>query len=166
VFVGDLGIDDGVPRSVYTLDTSAMTQLTGPVAGTDSIELVPGESAELPNGWGTVTFEDESAGANLQESVKRFASLDIKRDVGSTWVLLFAVLATFGLIAALLIPRRRIWVKASSAHAEGTLRLEHAGLARGEDPQLADALAQIQNAHLAALTTDQLPAPISPRNNR
>src|SRR5690606_16911987 len=29
VFVGDLGIDDGTPRSVYVLDTTDMTQIAG-----------------------------------------------------------------------------------------------------------------------------------------
>ena len=42
---------------VYTLDPSSMEQLTGGDTGVDSIELKPGETAELPNGLGTVTFE-------------------------------------------------------------------------------------------------------------
>lgn len=152
VFSGSLGIDDGVPRSVYTLDTSGMTQLTGGSSGAESIQLTPGQTADLPNGWGTVTFEDASGGTNPLAAVKRFASLDIKRDTGATWVLVFATLATLGLIAGLLIPRRRVFVKASlSGRLDApTLRLEYAGLARGEDPQLPDAIASIRDSHLAA----------------
>lgn len=42
VFAGSLGIDDGTPRNIYTLDTSGMTQLTGADTGVSGIELRPG----------------------------------------------------------------------------------------------------------------------------
>ena len=61
VYQGDLGIDGGEPTSVYTLDPSSMEQLTGGSTGVDSIELMPGETVDLPNGLGSVTFEDVSA---------------------------------------------------------------------------------------------------------
>lgn len=151
VFSGSLGIDDGVPRSVYTLDTTDMTQLTGGDSGTESIELTPGQTADLPNGWGTVTFEDASDGSDPLAAVKRFASLDIKRDTGGTWVLAFATLATLGLIIGLLVPRRRVFVKASVVSSPGapSLHLEFAGLARGEDPQLPDEIAHLRDNHMA-----------------
>jgi len=151
VFSGSLGIDDGVPRSVYTLDTTDMTQLTGGGSGTESIELTPGQTADLPNGWGTVTFEDASDGSDPLAAVKRFASLDIKRDTGGTWVLAFATLATLGLIIGLLVPRRRVFVKASvvGSPVAPSLHLEFAGLARGEDPQLPDEIAHLRDNHMA-----------------
>jgi cytochrome c biogenesis protein len=61
VFSGDLGIDDGTPRSVYTLDVDGLTQHTGADTGADSLELTPGSTVDLPNGWGTVTWEDDTA---------------------------------------------------------------------------------------------------------
>jgi len=150
VFAGDLGIDDGTPRSVYTLDTSGMRQLSGGDSGVASLELSPGATADLPGGWGTVTFEDASNGTDPMASVKRFASLQIQHDAGATWVLVFAVIATLGMVVALLFPRRRIWVR---AQVEGhRLHIEYAALARGEDPTLADALHQIRADHLR--TTD------------
>ncbi len=151
VYAGDLGIDDGTPRSVYTLDPEGMEQLTGGETGVDSIQLFPGESAELPGGYGTITFEDESppGAQEFEESVKRFASLSIHRDAGGPWVLLFAILATVGLLLALFIPRRRLWVK---ARADGDdIVLEYAGLARGEDPTLGAAVADLHRRHEAAL---------------
>jgi cytochrome c biogenesis protein len=152
VFAGDLGIDDGTPRSVYTLDTGGMEQLTGRAIDVDSIELAPGETADLPNGWGTITFENVSpAGATAyEESVKRYVSLSIHRDVGAQWVLVFAVLALAGLLAALFVPRRRMWVKATVG--DGSLRVEYAGLARGEDPAIGAAVDQLADKHGAALT--------------
>ncbi|MGC5172681.1 cytochrome c biogenesis protein ResB [Micromonospora sp. DT81.3] len=151
VYEGDLGIDDGTPRSVYVLDPSEMTQLTGGKTGVDSIELAPGETADLPNGLGTITFVDETpagAAAGYGESVKRFASLQVHRDASAVWVLVFAVLALLGLLTALFVPRRRMWVKATP---DGSIvRIEYAGLARGEDPALAAAVEQFAARHQSA----------------
>lgn len=151
VFAGDLGINDGVPRSVYVLDTTELEQLTGRAIGKESIELSPGETADLPDGMGTVTFEDESpAGAtDASQSVKRFASLQIHRDESGVWVLVFALLALGGLMLALFVPRRRLWVKAT---ADGSaVSLEYAGLARGEDPTIALALDDLVAGHTRLL---------------
>ncbi|WOF23601.1 cytochrome c biogenesis protein ResB [Microbacterium betulae] len=154
VYAGDLGIDDGTPRSVYTLDPTGMEKLTGTETETDSIELAPGETADLPNGLGTITFEDatpEDADPALgyTESVKRFASLQIHHDASAPVVLLFAILATLGLLVALFVPRRRMWVKATP-DGDG-VRIEYAGLARGEDPTLGEAVEQLRTTHQAAL---------------
>ncbi|HWI30480.1 MAG TPA: cytochrome c biogenesis protein ResB [Microbacterium sp.] len=150
VYKGDLGIDDGTPRSVYALDTEDMTQLTGGKTGVDSIELAPGQTADLPDGLGTITFVDETpegAAPGYGESVKRFASLQVHRDASGVWVLAFAVLALLGLLTALFVPRRRLWVKATP---EGSVvRIEYAGLARGEDPTLGAAVEQFATRHRA-----------------
>jgi cytochrome c biogenesis protein len=151
VYEGDLGIDDGTPRSVYALDTTDMTQLTGRQIDVDSLELAPGDTVDLPNGLGTITFENDSpAGVEgYEQSVKRFVSLSVHRDAAATWVLAFAVLAVLGLLAALFIPRRRLWVKVTpDGH---TLRIEYAGLARGEDPTIGTALDQFVQRHGAGL---------------
>lgn len=147
VYTGDLGINEGVPRSVYVLDTTGMTKVTGRTTDLESIELTPGQTADLPNGMGTVTFDDESpAGAtDASQSVKRFASLQIHRDASGPWVLGFALLALGGLMLALFIPRRRVWVKATAA--DGTVALEYAGLARGDDPTLALAVDDLVAGH-------------------
>ncbi|WP_106815302.1 cytochrome c biogenesis protein ResB [Microbacterium timonense] len=161
VYAGDLGIDGGVPKSVYTLDPSEMTQLAGGDSGTDALELKPGETVDLPEGLGTVTFENEAPENtnSFEDSVKRYVSLSIHRDAAATWVLLFAVLATAGLLAALFVPRRRMWVKAT---AQGhTVHLEYAGLARGEDPALDAAVSQFAQRHLASLAGE----PVTPAHS-
>ncbi|PRA82488.1 cytochrome c biogenesis protein ResB [Microbacterium sp. MYb66] len=151
VYTGDLGINEGVPRSVYVLDTTGMTKLTGRSTDVESIELVPGQTAQLPNGLGSVTFDDESpAGAtDASKSVKRFASLQIHRDESGVWVLGFALLALGGLMIALFVPRRRVWVKAT-AH-DSAVSLEYAALARGEDPTLAAAVEDLVAGHARLL---------------
>ena len=156
VYQGDLGIDEGTPTSVYTLDPSSMEQLTGGATGVDSIELMPGETVDLPNGLGSITFEDASAEAggdpdaaddDYSESVSRFASFDIHNDPSQGWVLVFAMLILAGLLVSLFVPRRRMWVKAAR-RPDGRVVLEYAGLARGEDPGLEDAVAAFADKHV------------------
>lgn len=155
VYQGDLGLDEGTPTSVYTLDPSSMEQLTGGSTGVDSIELMPGETVDLPNGLGSITFEDASAEAggdpdaaddDYSQSVSRFASFDIHNDPSQGWVLVFAILIVAGLLVSLFVPRRRMWVKAAR-RPDGSVVLEYAGLARGEDPGLEDAVAAFADKH-------------------
>lgn len=147
VYSGDLGINDGIPKSVYVLDTTGMKKLAGRTTDVKSIELGPGETGDLPNGLGTVTFEDESpdGATDASQSVKRFASLQIHHDASAVWVLVFALSALGGLMLALFVPRRRVWVKASGE--DGVVSLEYAGLARGEDPTLAAAVDDLVAGH-------------------
>jgi cytochrome c biogenesis protein len=149
VYEGDLGIDGGEPTSVYTLDPSTMEQLTGGPTGVDSIELKPGETAELPNGLGSVTFENatpDAAEGDYSQSVPRFASFDIHHDPTQLWVLVFAALILGGLLVSLFVPRRRMWVKAVT-RADGRVVLQYAALARGEDPGLEDAVTAFADKH-------------------
>ncbi len=146
VFTGDLGVDDGIPRSVYTLDTDDMTQVAGRGTDVPAVELRPGEAVELPNGLGTITFDDMTDSSADSTSVPRFASFDIHHDPSQIGVLTFAILVVLGLLTALFVPRRRVWVKASE-QSDGSIRLEYAGLARGDDPTLERAVADLAERH-------------------
>lgn len=151
LFKGSLGIDKGVPKSVYVLDTDKMTPLAGPGAadGTMALRLKPGETAKIPGGLGSVTFDNKAPKNDrndVAKSVPRFASFDVHRDPTQGWVLFFAMLVLAGLLTSLFIPRRRVWIKAVETE-DGRIRLEYAGLARGEDPGLAAAVAMIAERH-------------------
>jgi cytochrome c biogenesis protein len=153
VYAGDLGINDGVPTSVYALDTDTMEPLATRTSDIKPLELKPGETQELPNGLGSVTFENaapDAAEGDYSGSVLRFASFDIHHDPTQGWVLLFAVLVLGGLLTSLFVPRRRLWVKAIE-QADGSVRLEYAGLARGEDPALESAVTALADRHAALL---------------
>jgi len=153
VYAGDLGLDDGVPTSVYALDTDTMEPLATRTSDIKPLELKPGETQELPNGLGSVTFENatpDAAAGDYSGSVPRFASFDIHHDPTQGWVLLFAVLVLGGLLTSLFVPRRRLWVKAIE-QADGSVRLEYAGLARGEDPGLESAVTALADRHAALL---------------
>jgi cytochrome c biogenesis protein len=60
-------------------------------------------------------------------------------------VLAFAIAAMLGLLTSLFIPRRRVWIKVAGD------RIEYAGLARGEDPTLDAAVAELAEKHGRAL---------------
>lgn len=158
VYTGDLGLDAGVPTSVYALTTDTLTQQTGGTTGVDSIELKPGESAKLPGDLGTVSFVDNdpaaSAVGDFTKSVPRFASFDIHHDPTQIWLFGFATLVLFGLFTGLLVPRRRLWVKATT-RPDKTVHLEYAGLARGDDAALESAVTALADRHLKLLKTHQ-----------
>ncbi|WP_336652613.1 MULTISPECIES: cytochrome c biogenesis protein ResB [unclassified Leucobacter] len=139
VFTGDLGLDSGVPQSVYVLDTEGMEQLTGRAVDRKSLELRPGDSVELPNGLGTISLD----------AVPRYASFDVMQNPAQEWVLIFALLALGGLLWSLFVPRRRMWVKA--VPSEDGIVLQYAGLARGDDPSLERAVEELRERHREVL---------------
>lgn len=132
---GDLGLDSGVPQNVYQLETEDMTQVTDAAGSPTVLVLTPGDTVQLPDGLGEITFVE----------LARFASLDVRHDPSLTWLLWTTIAAIVGLMGSLFIPRRRLWVWAVAS--DGGCRVEAAALARGEDAGLAAELDQI----LAAL---------------
>jgi cytochrome c biogenesis protein len=97
-----------------------MKQVAGGKSGVKGLRLQLGQTVDLPEGLGTVTFD----------SIKRFASLDVSYNPGGLWVLIFALLSLAGVTTSLLVPRRRVWVRNT------TDGFEVAALARGDDPIL------------------------------
>jgi cytochrome c biogenesis protein len=129
-FVGDLGIDSGVPQSVYRLDTSGLTQIKDAAGKPLAKVLAPGEQLDLPDGQGSIRFD----------GVRRFATLQVAHDPGKGPALVSALLALAGLMLSLFVKRRRVWVR-TAPDGSGRTLVEVAGLARidGEDrDRLAD----------------------------
>ena len=131
VYSGDLGLDEGVPKNVFALDTENLEVVASREGPNDPIQLRIGETADLPNQLGKVRFD----------GLLRFASLDVAYNPGGIWVLLFALLALFSMGLSLMTPRRRIWVRRNQ---DGTIEL--AALARSDDPRLEEVLVEIRNA--------------------
>ncbi len=124
-YAGDLGMDGNGAQSVYTLDVSKMTQLdvkskTNPAAG-NALELTVGQTATLPNGLGSITFD----------GVRQWAQFNVAYDPGQPIALGSAAAAVLGLLGSLGIRRRRIWVRITE-RSDGTRLVEVAGLARTE----------------------------------
>ncbi|MCA0379727.1 MAG: cytochrome c biogenesis protein ResB [Actinobacteria bacterium] len=140
VFAGDLGINANesgvaVPQSVYKLDTTNMEQLTGRAVDKKSLEMRIGDTLDLPDGMGTISFE----------AAPRYASFDVMRNPAQQWILISALAAVLGLLSSLFVPRRRMWVKAVLTD-DGVL-LQYAALARGDDPTLERAVEQLRELH-------------------
>ncbi len=134
-YTGDLGLDSGVPRNVFTLDTSGMKEINSRNLDAGGIVLKPNQSYTLPDGNGTISFD----------GIKRFAALDIRHDPGQAYVLVFALLALAGLMGSLFLNRRRVWVRTGN-HPDGRTMVEFGLLARGEDHRLAGEYAAINKA--------------------
>jgi len=117
---GDLGLDTGAAQSVYRLDTEQMTKV-------DELEaLLPGETWVLPDGRGSITFEE----------VGQWANFRVARDPGRGLALAAAVLTFVGLLGSLMVRRRRLWVRATPLPEGGSL-VEVGALARAETYDLA-----------------------------
>ncbi|MGC5627465.1 cytochrome c biogenesis protein ResB [Georgenia sp. Z1344] len=160
LWVGDLGLDEGEPQNVYVLDTDRMRQVYEPAADGSAgsaeggqvpltIYLGPGDTVELPEGLGSITFEEE---------LPRFVALDLRNDPTLPYLLAASIAAMLGLFGSLFVPRRRVWVRLTS-DGDGT-RLETAALARGDDPGTEREIERL----LAALdleedSSDAAPAP-------
>ena len=118
VWMGDLGLDSGVPQSVYRVDTSKMKRI-----GLKALKL-----NEIYNfGEGTLLFEGYKSWVNLQ----------IVDDPGKMYALFGAIFAILGLLISLFTRQRRIWIKVDG-------RVQIAGLAKNGVPGLDEELAALK----------------------
>jgi cytochrome c biogenesis protein len=138
VWQGNLGLDTGVPQNVYQLDEARMTQAVDADGKAITVYVRPGETVDLPNGLGTLTFND----------LPRYVALDLRHDPALPFVLVFALLAFAGLATSLFAPRRRVWLRFApgAPDDDGRTVVTAAGLARGDDvglqPELDRVLAE------------------------
>jgi cytochrome c biogenesis protein len=117
IWKGDLGLNTGVPQSVYRIDTSKMERI-----GLKA--LVLNESYDF--GEGSITFTGWKSWVNLQ----------IVNDPGKGFALLGAILAILGLLISLFTRQRRIWVKQSG-------KTQVAGLAKNGIPGLEEEIDEL-----------------------
>ena len=110
VYTGDLGMDTGVPQSVYALDKSHTTMLTKQNGAPYRLDLRPGQTVQLPSGLGSVTFD----------KVAEWNKIQISQTPGKWIALTGVVLALLGLLGSLFIRPRRVWVRARR-EGDGTL---------------------------------------------
>jgi len=117
VWKGDLGLNTGVPQSVYRIDTSKMERI-----GLKA--LVLNESYDF--GEGSITFTGWKSWVNLQ----------VINDPGKGYALLGAILAISGLLISLFTRQRRIWIKQGQ-------KTQIAGLAKNGIPGLEDEIKKL-----------------------
>lgn len=101
VFHGDLGVDDGLPQSVYVLDQDKLEQYKNADGSNFRVSLSPGQEADLPDG-GTIEFTDLTLFARFQ-----IASTPL------VWLPLGGItIGIVGLVLSLAVRPRRTWVRA------------------------------------------------------
>jgi cytochrome c biogenesis protein len=138
VYTGDLGLDAGEAQSIYTLDKEDATQLTDKDGKPFRLDLSVGETIELPDGLGSVTFE----------RVDPWVRVQISQTPGKEVALAGVVLALIGLCGSLFIRPRRVWVRARTVDTEGgrdtmSTVVEVAGLDRSGNGDLDEVLADL-----------------------
>ncbi|MFD7016801.1 cytochrome c biogenesis protein ResB [Streptomyces sp. NPDC059928] len=153
---GDLGVDSGLPKNVYQLDTSSRSIKPFKDAQGNILKklLLPGESLDLPDGAGSITF-DKGPGA-----IKQWASFQISHQPASGLALTGAIGAIGGLAGSLFIQRRRIWVRAVRGD-DGVTVVEMAGLGRSESAKLPEELADLAVTLIPQAPTAPDPEPES-----
>ncbi len=129
VWTGDLGLDDGMPQSVYVLDKSRLTQVLDENGEPFRIELQPGQEMTLPDGT-IVAFS----------GLRQFARFQIASTPLAVLPLVGVSVGLGGLVLSLFVRPRRIWVRAKS---DGTMTyVEAAALDRVPRDELPDDLSQ------------------------
>jgi cytochrome c biogenesis protein len=135
-YSGNLGLNSGVPQSVYQLSTSGMHRLPGKAQ-----VLTAGQSMKLQGGAGTLTFT----------GYRQWASLQVTYDPGQVPALISGVVALCGLLLSFLVRRRRIFVRAYQGGSGGTI-VDVGGLARsdvggGFDAEFAELADDLRSVH-------------------
>ncbi|MET9351729.1 cytochrome c biogenesis protein ResB [Streptomyces sp. NPDC006617] len=150
---GDLGVDAGIPQSIYQLDKTNLEEFKGSDGKLFKQQLKVGDTMTLPNGAGSVTFN----------GVQEWAGFQVTQQPGSGWALGGAVIAIAGLAGSLFIRRRRVWVRAVRG-ADAVTVVEMAGLGRSESAKVPEELGD-----LAGDLYDQTPqapdTPDAPQND-
>ncbi|MFE1440865.1 cytochrome c biogenesis protein ResB [Streptomyces sp. NPDC058739] len=133
---GDLGVNSGIPKNVYQLDKTHMKEFKDAKGKLLKKQLRPGDTLELPNGAGTITYEKET---------REWAGFQIVQEPGGGWALAGSVAAIAGLAGSLFIQRRRVWVRATTGD-DGVTVVEMAGLGRSESAKLPEELGDLAAA--------------------
>lgn len=171
IYRGDLGVNSGVPQSVYAIDQGQVD--AGKLKEVKEVNLFVGQQTTLDDGT-VIEFTGYHNWAALQTSY----------DPGQLWALVFAVLMLGGLMLSLIIKRRRVWFRitpidpgagsgpATGAAATGRSLVSVGGLARTDQAgygaefdtiahlagPAAPAPGQAADAHAAAVTDPTRPA--------
>ncbi|MEV4722774.1 cytochrome c biogenesis protein ResB [Micromonospora humida] len=141
---GNLGLDAGIPGSVYQLDQRQVTN--GKLKQVGDKKLAPGET------W---TLDDGSKLEFL--GTKRYVTLSVRHDPGEELMLGACVVLLVGLMGSLFGRRRRVWFRVtppdSGSPTGGSSLVSAGGLPRTEHPGFAEEFASL----VAAVRDDGRP---------
>ncbi|GAB3056722.1 cytochrome c biogenesis protein ResB [Micromonospora schwarzwaldensis] len=131
---GNLGLDAGIPGSVYQLDQRQVDN--GKLKQIGTKLLRPGETWTLDDG-STLEFV----------GTRPYVTLAIRHAPGQTLLLVASGTLLLGLMGSLFARRRRVWFRVSppdgGSPTSGSSLVEAGGLPRTEHPGFADEFAQL-----------------------
>ncbi|MFE9955996.1 cytochrome c biogenesis protein ResB [Micromonospora sp. NPDC005299] len=138
---GNLGLDAGIPGSVYKLDQRQVDN--GKLKQIGEKLLRPGEKWTLDDG-STLEFV----------GTKPYVNISVRYAPGQTLLLVACVTLLLGLMGSLFARRRRVWFRVTppdgGSPTSGSSLVEAGGLPRTEHPGFADEFAQL----VAAVSDD------------
>ncbi|GLY05780.1 MULTISPECIES: cytochrome c biogenesis protein ResB [Actinoplanes] len=140
---GDLGLDVGIPGSVYSLDRDQIDSgRLQKISGDRPQVLRPGQSWTLDDG-GRLEFVE----------VRRLATISLRHDPAQVTMLIGSVLGLMGLMLSLSVHRRRIWFRVLPADdtdtGTGGSVVEAGGLPRTDHAGFGDEFAALTETALA-----------------
>ncbi|MEV0003356.1 cytochrome c biogenesis protein ResB [Micromonospora sp. NPDC050980] len=131
---GNLGLDAGIPGSVYQLDQRQVDN--GKLKQVGTKLLRPGETWTLDDG-STLEFV----------GTRPYVTLAVRHAPGQTLLLVASGTLLLGLMGSLFARRRRVWFRVSppegGSPTSGSSLVEAGGLPRTEHPGFADEFAQL-----------------------
>ena len=168
-YQGNLGLDSGIPGSVYSIDQTQVQAGRLTQIGNGKL-LAPGETWTLDDGT-TLEFL----------GTRPYITISARHDPGTTLLLVSSATLLIGLMGSLFGKRRRIWFRlapaqgpttggeaASAATTTGSRLIAAGGLPRTDYPGFADEFAEIIAAiggeRSAETGTDRAPAAETGKN--
>ncbi|WP_235998090.1 cytochrome c biogenesis protein ResB [Aestuariimicrobium ganziense] len=141
--------ETGAPENVYVLDKTGLKQVSAANGTVVAFRLGVGETFELPDGRGSVTFD----------RWQRWTKLQFSRAPGLPWAFGSLAAAVLGLCLSLFVRPRRLFIKVRTDEASGRLGVDVGGLDRADARTgLSDDVAALAQAAGLTPPPDEPPA--------
>lgn len=124
-YTGDLGVDDGQPKSVYVLDRTNLDVVETPGGNPRALLLTPGETVDLGEGRGSITFD----------GYERWVRLQISHQPLKVVPLVGVLAAIVGLLGSLFIRPRRTWARVREVDGRTVVEIAALDRVSGGDPE-------------------------------
>lgn len=107
-WAGPPKVETGAPENIFVLDQTGLEQLMRPDGQPVRAGLEPGASYDLPDGRGSISFDD----------LRRWTKLQISTTPGGWFVLAGVLIAIAGLSVSLTVRPRRLFVRVTAESVE------------------------------------------------
>lgn len=145
VYTGDLGPEKA--QSLYILDKENAEKLTQDDGRDLRLDLRVGDTVELPDGLGSVSFD----------GIQEWNRLQISKTPGKLVTLTGVSLALLGLLGSLFIRPRRVWVRAREVDGETLVEVAALDRSGGGDvaTEIDEVVAALRGEHPASTSKEK-----------